>query len=101
MTPQNPFSTEVGVKINQLDKTPLKKQAKEVIVQRSLYSLYKRVVGEYDKVNPTFLTVQKQPDGFNCGVFAIAFAAEILDGCSPMDAGFDVGRMRKHLMTCL
>lgn len=59
------------------------------------------MVGEYDKVNPTFLTVQTQPDGFNCGVFAIAFAAEILYGCSPMDAVFDVGRMRRHLMTCL
>ena len=57
------------------------------------------MVGEYDKVNPTFLPVQKQPDGFNCGVFAIVFAAENLDGCSPMDAVFDVGRMRRRLMT--
>ena len=69
--------------------------------KKSLYSLYKHVVGEYERVNPTFLTVQKQPDGFNCGVFAIAFAAEILDGCSPMDAVFDVGQMRRNLMTCL
>jgi len=49
--------------------------------KESIYSLYKHVVGEYDKVNPTFLPAQKQPDGFNCGVFAIAFAAESLDGC--------------------
>ena len=47
-------------------------------------------------MNPTFLTVQKQRDGFNCDVFAIAFAAEILDGCSPMDAVFDVGRHAFH-----
>ena len=59
--------------------------------KKSIYSLYKHVVGEYDKVNPTFLPVQKQPDGFNCGGFAIAFTAEVLDGCSPMDAVFDVG----------
>ena len=49
----------------------------------------------------TFLPVRKQPDGYNCGPFAIAFAAEIIDGKSPMDAHFDVCKMRKHLTRCL
>ena len=48
-----------------------------------------------------FLPVQKQPDGFNCGPFAVAFAAEVLNGSSPMEAHFDVGKMRQHLMLCL
>ena len=46
--------------------------------------------------------MQKQPGGYNCGVFSIAFAAEILDGASPIDAKFDVQQMRQHLSTsCL
>ena len=69
--------------------------------QKSIFSLYKNVVGENGKVNPTFLPVQQQPDGFNCGVFAIAFAAEILDGQSPIEATFDVAKMRDHLIVCL
>lgn len=59
------------------------------------------MVGENGKVNPIFLPVQQQPDGFNCGVFAIAFAAEILDGQSPIEASFDVAKMRDHLILCL
>ena len=69
--------------------------------QKSIFSLYKNVVGENGKVNPIFLPVQQQPDGFNCGVFAIAFAAEILDGQSPIEASFDVAKMRDHLILCL
>ena len=68
---------------------------------KSVYSLYKNVVGESGKVMPTFLPVHKQPDGFNCGPFAIAYAAEILDGKSPMEAIFDVKKMRQHLIRCL
>ena len=35
------------------------------------------------------------------GPFAIAFAAEISDEKSPMEARFDVERMPAHLMNCL
>ena len=45
--------------------------------------------------------VQRQPDGYNCGLFAIAFAAEILDGKSPSEAIFSVDEMRGHLISCL
>ena len=58
-------------------------------------------MGEIEKVKPTFLSVHKQTDGFNCGPFAIAYAAEILDGKSPMEAIFDVQKMRNHLLVCL
>ena len=47
------------------------------------------------------LPVQKQTDEHNCGSFAIAFATEILDGKSPMEAHFDVERLRGHLINCL
>ena len=68
---------------------------------KSVYSLYKYAVGEFEKVKPTFLPVHKQRDGFNCGPFAIAYAAEILDGKSPMEAKFIVPKMRSHLKDCL
>ena len=49
----------------------------------------------------SFLPVQKQPDGYNCGIFSIAFAAEILEGAPLKNAKFDVQQMRQHLISCL
>ena len=53
------------------------------------------------RLSITFLPVQKQTDGYNCGPFAIAYAAEVLDGRSPIEAQFDVLKMREHIMACL
>ena len=47
------------------------------------------------------MPVQKQPDGHNCDVIAVAFAAEILDAKSPTEAIFDVFQMRNHFIHCL
>ena len=49
----------------------------------------------------SFLPVQKQSDGFNCGPFAIAYAAEILNGKSPIEAQFDAAKKRGYLISCL
>ena len=46
---------------------------------KSIRSLFMHYVTN-DGQRITMLPVQKQPDGFNCGLFAIAFAAELLDG---------------------
>ena len=69
--------------------------------RKSIQSLYKHFLADGGKQIITFLPVQKQPDGHNCGPFAIAFAAEILDGSSPSEAVFAVQEMRRHLITCL
>ena len=69
--------------------------------EKCVHALYKNFVNDSGKLIVSFLPVQKQPDGYNCGPFAIAFAAEILDGKSPMEAHFDVTKMRRHLITCL
>ena len=58
--------------------------------RKCVHALYKNCVKEFIV---RFLPVQKQTDGYNCGPFAIAFAAEMSDGKSPMEAGFDVDRM--------
>ena len=60
------------------------------VSQKCVRALYKKCVDRRGRVVISFLPVQKQPDGYNCGVFSIAFAAEILDGASPIDAKFDV-----------
>ena len=62
--------------------------------RKCVHALYENCVKEFIV---SFLPVQKQNDGYNCGPFAIAFAAEILDGKTPMEARFDVERMRGHL----
>ena len=71
--------------------------------RKSIQSLYKNVGQKNDSgnVRVTFWPVQKQPDGHNCGLFAVAFAAEILSGKSPIEAVFDVAQMRDHLIFCL
>ena len=45
--------------------------------------------------------VQQQLNGVDCGVFAIAFAADILNGFAEIGKRFDVGKMRSHLLKCL
>ena len=45
--------------------------------------------------------VDKQPDGFNCGLFALDYASILLDGKSPVDARFVVNEMRNRFMKCL
>ena len=49
----------------------------------------------------TVIPVQKQKDSSSCGLFAIAFAANILEGISPAESEFNVTFMRKHLLECL
>ena len=69
--------------------------------RKSILSLYKHYVADGGEQIVTLLPVQKQPDGHNCGPFAIAYAAEILDRRSSSEAVFDVKKMREHLITCL
>ena len=67
--------------------------------RKSIRSLYKHYFAGDEVIS--FLPVQRQPGGYNCGLFAIAFAAEILDGKSPSEALFSVDEMRGHLISCL
>ena len=60
-------------------------------------ALHCSCLNESGKLNVTFLPVRQQNDVYNCGVFAIAFAAEIIDGKPPMDSYLDVKTMRSNL----
>ena len=71
------------------------------VTQKCVNALYRKCKEGREKLIVSFLPVQRQNYGHNCGLFAIAFAAEILDGASPIDAVSDVKEMRQHLICCL
>ena len=62
---------------------------------------YKKIVDDYGKMIVSFHSIQKQADTCSCGLFALAFAAAVLDGKSPIEAVSDVQNMRTHLIQCL
>ena len=68
---------------------------------RSMKSLYSECINSDGKINVTVLPVQRQGDGYNCGVFAVAFAADIINDIMPSVSVFDVVRMQSHLIDCL
>ena len=47
------------------------------------------------------LNVQQQPNSWDCGLFAVAFATELVHGRSPACRHFDVKLLRPHLLDCL
>ena len=55
--------------------------------------------GERDKIK--FVDVQKQSGGYDCGLFAIAFATSLVYGVQPGNVRYDQPKMRKHLCQCL
>ena len=69
--------------------------------KKCVQAIYTNCVDDRVKLMMSFLPVQKQSDGFNCGPFAIAYAAEILNGKSPIEAQFDAAEMCGHLISRL
>ena len=67
--------------------------------RKSIWPLYKHFFAGEEVIY--FLQVQRQRDGYNCRLFAIAFAAEIFAGKSPSEAILSVDEMRGHLIWCL
>ena len=53
------------------------------------------------KLEVTFLPVEKQTNGFNYGLFTLAYASILLDGKSPTDLRFFGKEMRAHYINCL
>ena len=70
------------------------------VTKKSLKSLFKPLVKD-GKLTVTFLPSDKQRDGVNCGLYALAFASVILDGRSPSEYAFIVDEMRNHYVRCL
>ena len=47
------------------------------------------------------VSVQQQENGYDCGVFATAFATCLVSYVPPGTVEFDVAQLRKHLFQCL
>ena len=60
----------------------------------------RRLIGKYEQLTITMVSVQAQRDGYNCGLFAVAFE-DILQGMPPSESCFDITRMREHLIEYL
>ena len=58
-----------------------------LVSKQCLKSLYQPLL-KNGKLEVTFLPVEKQTDGFNCGLFALAYASILLDGKSPTNFRF-------------
>ena len=49
----------------------------------------------------TMMDVEKQSNGYDCGVLAIAYAFDLCSGLNPCTVRFDHSKIRSHLATCL
>ena len=47
------------------------------------------------------MNVMLQPDTSSCGLFALAYAADLAHNIDPTLSQYDVGKMRLHLRMCL
>ena len=61
-----------------------------------MQAFYKEIVVDDGKMIISFLPIQKQPDSYNCSLFA--FAVEVLDGNHIIDAVFDFQDLWTHLI---
>ena len=52
-----------------------------------------------NKVHFDLVNVHAQPNACDCGLYAIAYATELVHGCDPALCLFD--NMRQHLLCCL
>ena len=70
--------------------------------EKCVNTLYREYIGVRGKLKVSFLPVSKQPGSYNCGLFAISLRSRNVEyGKSPVNARFDVDKMRPHLIQCL
>ena len=46
------------------------------------------------------MNVQRQQNGSDCGVFALAFATTLCEGSDPTEMAYDHSKMRSHMASC-
>ena len=71
------------------------------VTKRCLKEPYKSLLDKDERLSVTVIPVQKQKDSSSCGLFAIAFVTNILEGISPAQSEFNVTSMGKNLLECL
>ena len=68
------------------------------VIKNCLRAIYISKVEKTGKLSATIVLVQKQSDCYNYGLFAIAFATDVLNGFSIAISCFCVSLMRCHLL---
>ena len=68
---------------------------------KSLKALYKSYLDKRGRLVVTTIPVQKQNDCNSCGLFAFAFAVDILSGDSSPNSKLDPSQMQTHLLNVL
>ena len=71
------------------------------VTKRCLKEPYKSLLDKDERLSVTMIPVQKQKDSSSCGLFAIAFVTNILEGISPAQSEFNVTSMEKNSLECL
>ena len=56
---------------------------------------------DHNQITLHYLDVQMQSGGYDCGLFAVAFATSLVHGEQPGHFLFDQEKMRPHLLKCL
>eukprot|EP00794_Sanderia_malayensis_P010417 gene10417-11507_t len=71
------------------------------VVSDEIEEQIKNLIGAdiYQGIN--VVPVQQQENGYDCGVFAIAFATCLVNYIPPETVEFDVAQLRQHLFKCL
>ena len=67
----------------------------------NLVCLFYKCSCEIDTLHFDAVNIQRQPNDYDCGVFAIAYATELAHGGALMSCEWDLANMRNHLLACL
>ena len=71
------------------------------VSRETLCLIASMVYSQSSELKITMMDVEKQSNGSDCGVLAIAYAFNICNGLNPCNVRFDQNEIRQHLATCL
>ena len=69
--------------------------------KKTIKSFAKMINSTSSQFKVNVMSVQQQPNAIDCGLFAIAFATDLLYGNSPSNVSYEHEKMRQHLFICL
>ena len=71
------------------------------VTNKCLKALCKSVIDNDEKLTITIVRFHTQKNTYNCGLFAVGFAADIFQEISPTKSCFDISRMPENLIKSL
>jgi hypothetical protein len=69
-------------------------------LRHTIYAVSQICPEKKDELKLYIMKVQKQKDGFSCGLFAIANATALAFGLNPSEYVYDPTTMRSHFVSC-